>query len=331
MKLRRILTVSFLLACVSISLLDSAVPAETKPSWWLNDGICLAGNWEPLVFRVRRGPVPTNYLERYEYEHSLEAVLALKAAGANMVVTHFYKGMGMEHEAWDLEYTKKLVKLCHENGMYVGGYIGSTFFNETLYNEVPETKNWIQYNLKGEPINYSSGQYFRDRADVSNPNYREYIKGIVGKAITEYDMDLIHFDNFSSLLQFNGGLNESIRSRFREYLTDKFTEKERWTIFGFTDMSQVVPPKVDRNPMLPVYDPLVQEWINFRVDLLEDYISELSAHIRNLNPATVVEINPLGLTGANRAYTHGMYHPASAGAHGYFLERRRRSRALLPG
>ncbi|MBN2289263.1 MAG: hypothetical protein JXQ83_08010 [Candidatus Glassbacteria bacterium] len=288
------------------------VPADTdskpRPRWWLENGICLAGNWEPLAFRVRRGPVPTNYRARYEWEHSPEAVLGLKESGVNMIITHFYKGLGMEAEETELSYVKKLARLCRGNDMYLGAYIGSTLFNETLYREIPESRSWVQLDRQGERINYSATQYFRDRADCTHPGYREHIKGIVTRAVREYGMNLIHFDNTSSLFAFDIGRTENIRALFRRRLETGYTDGQRRELFGFSDVSLVEPPRLERSPMLPVTDPLAQEWTTFRVEALADYTRELSEHIDSLDPEVVMEINPLGLAGANRAYTHGMYH-----------------------
>jgi len=269
----------------------------------------LAGNWEPLAFRIRRGPIPTNYRARYEWEHSREAILGLKAAGVNMIVTHFYKGLGMKIEEPELAYTAELTRICHENGMYVGAYIGSTLFNETLYADVPESESWKQLSLSGEPIKYSASQYFRDKADFTLEGYREFIKHMVTRAIKEYDMDLIHFDNFSSMFSAQAGRTKNIQEQFRRYLKTKYTETQRKELLGFADVSLIKPPRLAGSPMLPVTDPLVQEWIVFRVEALAEYTRELSEHIRSLDPEVIVETNPLGLGGVNRAYTGGLYHP----------------------
>lgn len=65
---------------------------------------------------------------------------------------------------------------------------------------------------------------------------------------------------------------------------------------------------VANRPMEPVSDPLVQEWITFRVEALTDFIRELSEFIRTLSDKAVVEFNPHGLWGENCAYTNGMDH-----------------------
>jgi len=286
--------------------LQAAGIAE-KPRWWLEDGICFVGNWEPLVFRLRRGRVSTDYLARYEAEHSVETIQELRKAGVNTIITHFYKGMGLEHEKWDLQYTAKLCRRARENGMYVGAYIGSTLFSETLYNEIPESRSWVQLDNRGRPVIYSD-QYFRERADFTTQGYRDQIKEVVTRAITGYGMNLIHFDNFYTMFPLEAGYTEHVQRLFRRYLADRYSEDELWDRLGFSDVSAVRPPRLPRRPMQPVQDPLVQEWIEFRVQALTGFVRELSEHIRSLDPETVVEINPHGLWGENNPYSSGMDH-----------------------
>ena len=88
-----------------------ATPARkdfTEPAWW-DQGVVFVGNWEPLVFRLRRGgETPVSVVEDYLREHTEETVLRLKAAGVNMILTHFYK-TGLEAEREDVELAKQLV------------------------------------------------------------------------------------------------------------------------------------------------------------------------------------------------------------------------------
>ena len=158
---------AMLVGLVVVSELAAVRPIEQKPEWWLRDGICFVGNWEPMAFRLRRGNVPHDSQTDWEWQHAPGTADALKAAGIDMVVTHFYKGLGLEHEKRDLEYTRKIVDNLHARNMYVGGYVGSTLFSETLYEEVPGSETWKQLDHRGEPIVYGD-QYYRERADVTH-------------------------------------------------------------------------------------------------------------------------------------------------------------------
>ena len=103
----------------------------TEPAW-LDQGIVFVGNWEPLVYRRRQGgEIPIDLKQRYLREHTEATVVALKRAGVNMILTHFYK-TGLKAESDDVKLAKKLGVLCHKHGMKLGTYIGGTMFAETL-------------------------------------------------------------------------------------------------------------------------------------------------------------------------------------------------------
>ncbi len=282
-------------------------PIEQKPAWWLRDGICFVGNWEPLEFQLRRGRVPHDWRTDWEFRHSRSTIDKLHAAGINMVLTHFYKGLGLAHEREALEYTRRITGYLRANGQYVGGYVGSTLFSETLYAEVPGSERWKQLDHNGEPIVYSD-QYFRERADFTTQGYRNQIKEVVRLGIEQYDLDLIHFDNFYTMFPMDAGYTERIQQLFREYLEQKYTAEQRVERLGFSTLSHIRPPRIGDHPMEPVLDPLVQEWIVFRVEKLTGFIRELSEHIRSLSDKAAVEFNPHGIWGQNTAYTNGMDH-----------------------
>ncbi|MFH1071518.1 MAG: alpha-amylase family protein [Candidatus Glassbacteria bacterium] len=282
-------------------------PAAQKPAWWLENGICFTGNWEPLAFQVRRGAVARDWKSDYEWQHEETTVESLEAAGVNLVITHFYKGLGFEHEKQDLEYTRRLAANLKKHEMYAGAYIGSTLFSETLYAEVPGSRSWAQLDRRGEPIVYAD-QYYRERADFTHEGYREQIRKAVTLAVKDYGMDLIHFDNFYSMFPLEAGYTEHIQQLFREYLRKKYTPDELRLRLGFAQVEGLRPPRVADRPLAPVTDPLVQEWIVFRVEALTGFIRELSEHIRSLSPQVVVEFNPHGIWGENSAFSAGMDH-----------------------
>jgi len=304
-KMTPILIMSFAFGLFSVP--ESGYARSDKPDWWLQEGISFVGNWEPLSFRIRNGRVPRDWCTDYEFEHQESTVIELKKAGVNTVITHFYKGLGPQLEEEDLVYTRKLVDNLKKHGMYAGAYIGSTLFSETLYREIPEAAGWMQLDRRGEPIIYSD-QYFRERADFTQEGYRSLIKSVVTKAIREYGMNLIHFDNFYTMFPLDAGYTDQIQKLFRKYLEDKYTPEKRKVRLGFEDLSLIRPPRVAARPMEPVTDPLVQEWIEFRVEVLTGFVKELSEHIRSLDPETIVEFNPHGIWGQNNAYSNGMDH-----------------------
>ena len=52
--------------------------------------------------------------------------------------------------------------------------------------------------------------------------------------------------------------------------------------------------------------PAIQEWIDFRCHLMADALHQMAALTRSLNPEVVIEVNPHGITGGNRAWEAGL-------------------------
>ncbi|MCZ2073789.1 MAG: beta-galactosidase trimerization domain-containing protein [Bryobacteraceae bacterium] len=281
-----------------------------EPAWW-DQGVVFVGNWEPLVFRLRRGGnVPENVEELYRKEHTEETVLKLKQAGVNMILTHFYK-TGLDSEREDVELAKQLGVLCHKHGMKLGTYIGGTIFAETLLRDLPEAKEWIRYDEYGNAIRYSQ-QTYRYRPDFNHPGYVEYMKRIARIAVEEVKTDFIHFDNHALIAPPHTGNTPEINRRFREFLRKKYTPELLKRRFGFADISAVTVPawhNISRPATIsPVTDPVMQEWVDFRCADLAAYYGEVADYIRKLNPNVLVELNPHGIYGSNRAFLNGIDH-----------------------
>jgi hypothetical protein len=281
-----------------------------EPAWW-DQGVVFVGNWEPLIFRRRQGrELPVNYEELYEREHTEETVLKLKQAGVNLIITHFYKA-GLEAEREDVEYTKRLAELCHKHGMKIGTYIGGTIFAETLLRDVPEAREWIRRDEHGEPIRYGD-QTYRYRPDFNHPGYVEFMKRVIRVAIEDVKTDLIHFDNHALIAPPWTGDTPEINRRFREFFKRKYTPQQLKDRLGFSDISAVTVPTwqgvSQPSAMSPINDPLIQEWIDFRCQDFAEYYGKLAEYIRQLNPNVVVELNPHGIYGTNRAFLNGIDH-----------------------
>ena len=57
-----------------------------------------------------------------------------------------------------------------------------------------------------------------------------------------------------------------------------------------------------------IFDPVFQEWIDYRCQSMADALGQMAALIRSLNPEVVVEINPDGIGGKNNAWHSGVDH-----------------------
>lgn len=292
----------FIIGSCSKSIENRIIP--TQRPVWLKDGIVRTrGNQEPLIFRIRRGGVTTQVEEDYIKEHSEKRVKEAKDFGCNFWCTHIYKGFGFETEKEELPLAKNLAVLIHQNGMKVGTYIGSTMGYETFLNEKPEARDWLVPEYLGAPVVYGGIQYFRRRPYLAHPGYIKYIKQIIKIAIEEVGTDLIHFDNPANQARPEVFHHPLAVKQFRDFLEKKYTPEMLKKRLGFSDVSNVVPPKYISPEKLQTFDdPIAQEWIDFRCQKLADYYGELARYIRNLNPEVAVECNPHGITGVNRAW-----------------------------
>jgi hypothetical protein len=57
-----------------------------------------------------------------------------------------------------------------------------------------------------------------------------------------------------------------------------------------------------------IYDPAIQEWIDFRCQSMTDALRQMALYAKSLNPEVVIEVNPHGITGGNRAWQAGLDH-----------------------
>lgn len=280
-----------------------------EPAWW-DQGVVFVGNWEPLIFRVRHGSVGVDPEKDYRREHTEETVLKLKEAGVNMIVTHFYK-TGLDSEREDVELAKELARLCHKHGMKIGTYIGGTMFAETLLRDIPESKNWVRYDEHGDAVRYGE-QTYRYRPDFNHPGYVEYMKKVVRVAIEDVKTDFIHFDNMALIAPPWTGNTPEVNRRFREFLAKKYTPAQLKQRLGFSDISAVTVPtwhNLARPAAIsPVIDPVMQEWVDFRCQDFAAYYAALCDYARTLKPDIMMELNPHGIYGSNRAFLNAIDH-----------------------
>ena len=282
---------------------DARLP---KPSWLGKEPLVIIGNWDSMpIFRRRVGGTPAWQEEEYAREHTEEAVLKLKELGVTMAVIHFYKGYGLEAEKEHMADARRLADLCKKHGIRVGVYVGSTIAYETFLHEKPEAKEWFLERHLGRPVVYGD-QTFRKRVYFMHPGYREYMKRVVTIAIRDFKADLIHFDNTSLQAQPAIFFHPMAVEDFRAFLRKKYTPDQLKQRFGFSDVSFVEPPEIERAPV-QINDPMHQEWADFRCEQLAAYYAEMERHIRGLNPETAVESNPhSGISGRNVVWEQGV-------------------------
>ncbi len=283
---------------------------------WIENGLIDAGgSHEPYIYIVRRGGQRLDAQQISDYEQSEGLIRQLKDQGVEVFHTHLYKGFGMAAEKPDMEATIRAAAIAHRLGMKVDTYVQwNTMMYETFFAEEPRATNWIQRNISGLPIllTYGYQQSFRYRPCFSNQQYIDYLKKVVRYAVVDVKTDFIHFDNFDLNYEPDSCHCPWCVSGFRRFLKTKYTNDERRERFGFENTDFVNPPQwnIDNPPekMEIIYDPAIQEWVDFRCQLMANALQQISGYVKSLNPEVAVEINPGGINGENRTWTSGIDH-----------------------
>ena len=206
------------------------LPRDKRPDWLQQDGIVMAGSWEPLPFRIMRDSggktsIPTkSQTKDYQYEHSAHMLDTLKSLGVNFIMTHCYKGMGRKAERQSMTDAVEFARLCREKNLHVGVYTCSgSFLWESFFQEMPHAKEWILLTEDGKPVTYSGApyRYFWNR---NHPDAQAFYQQIIRFAVEDIKADLLHFDNYS---RYGPGFDENSMQRFRRHLKENFTPAQR--------------------------------------------------------------------------------------------------------
>ena len=283
---------------------------------WVDRGLIDAGgSHESYLFVVRRGGRRLDARQTADYQQSEELMRQLHSQGVEVFHTHFYKGFGMEAEREGMEETRKAAEIAHRLGMKIDTYIQwNTLMYETFFAEEPRAVNWVQRDVAGLPIllPYGYQQSFRYRPCFANQEYLTYLKKIVRYAVVEVKTDFIHFDNFDLNTEPDSCHCAACVSGFRRHLKTKYTAAQLKERFGFVNVDFVNPPQWNKeNPpskMQIIFDPALQEWIDFRCQLMADALKQMYDLVRSLNTDVALEINPAGITGQNRSWASGIDH-----------------------
>jgi hypothetical protein len=290
--------------------------AKQAQGSWVDRGLIDGGgSHEPYLFVVRRGGQRLDAKQTCDYQQSEELIRQLHSQGVEVFHTHFYKGFGMEAEREGREETRKAVDFAHSLGMKADTYLQwSTLMYETFFLEEPRAVNWIQRDVTGLPIllPYGYQQSFRYRPCFANQEYLDYLKKVVTYAVVEVKTDFIHFDNFDLNEEPDSCHCPACVSGFRKHLKKKYTAAQLKERFGFERIDFVNPPQWNsQNPpgkLQIIYDPALQEWIDFRCQLMADALEQMFDLVRSLNVNVALEINPAGITGRNRSWESGIDH-----------------------
>jgi glycosyl hydrolase family 42 (putative beta-galactosidase) len=292
------------------------VPASLPRARWLENGLIDAGGThEPYIFVLRRGGERLDARQEYEHQQSEDLIRRLKEQGVEVFHTHLYKGFGMAAEKAGMEDTRRAAEIAHRYGLKVDTYIQwNTMMYETFFTEEPRAKDWVQRDIDGRPIllTYGFQQSFRYRPCFARQEYRDYLKRIVRFAVEEVHTDFIHFDNFDLNAEPDSCHCPACVEGFRNFLKAKYSPQKSRERFGFENVGFVNPPQWNREnrpeKMEIIFDPAIQEWVDFRCQLMADALREMALYAKSLNPSVAIEINPHGVTGANRAWENAIDH-----------------------
>jgi len=241
--------------------------------------------WEPLDLYRRGGSAAgigdkraTGHWVRkwYDRMHSDEILDKLADAGVNLVTTHFYKGFGLKAEAQEMARAADFTRRAHARGIRVLGYHQfSTVIYETMLDEVPNLKDWIQRNPDGGLQTYGSATW-RWKACPIHDAFIDYLKRAVDACLIDAGMDGVEYDGTSYECWCDG-----CTAAFREFLTTHNPEpRERFGIPHFRHAR--IPPRFDSK------DPLWQEWVRFRIDLMGRRLREMRAYVHAKKPGAAL-------------------------------------------
>jgi hypothetical protein len=298
------------------SLVPVASPASLPRAQWLKNGLIDAGGThEPYLFVVRRGGQRLDAYQEYERNQSEALIRRLQEQGVEVFHTHLYKGFGMAAEKAEMQETQRAAEIAHRYGLKVDTYIQwNTMMYETFFAEEPRAKNWIQRDICGQPIllTYGYQQSYRYRPCFANQEYLDYLKKIVRYAVEEVKTDFIHFDNFDLNPEPDSCHCPACVQGFRNFLKAKYSPEQRRERLGFENVDFLNPPQWNRQnrpeKMQIIFDPAIQEWIDYRCQLMADALRHMALYAKSLNPQVAIEINPHGITGGNRAWENGIDH-----------------------
>ncbi len=260
----------------TVAVPDWIAPGKLRWVWAL---------WEPLALYTRGGSaagigsgIATGHWVRrwYERMHSDEILDKLADAGVNLVTTHFYKGFGLNAEAEEIARASDFTRRAHARGIRVLGYHQfSTVIYETMLDEVPALEQWIQRGPDGRLQTYGSATW-RWKACPSHDDFIAYLKRVVDRCLIDADMDGVEYDGTSYDCHC-----EACRQRFRRFLAEHHPQPiERFGIPHFRHVR--IPPTANAK------DPLYQEWIRFRMDLMGQRLRELRAYVHQKKPGAAL-------------------------------------------
>lgn len=185
-------------------------PAPGSVPAWAKSGTIRIARWDGGRIETAKAvlsgwpgfnpPFPDNVYTMSNW-YNLDTLHSLRDAGINVAWVTFSNGFSIPTEQNHREQLKRYIAECHRQGIHVIAYESvSNIFWEDMFQQVPESKDWVQMGADGKPVPYGSGDYSkmgrvtRYMADLANPGWRDYLKKRVDLAI-DAGADALMYDN----------------------------------------------------------------------------------------------------------------------------------------
>ncbi len=227
----------------------------------------------------------------YNRLFSENSVKELAELGITAVSTRFYNGYGLEAEKHDREDMYEFYDLCHKYGIKVFGYVQSHIFYYETFSDKSFLER-IKINFKEKPKLPDKPFYYGRSLCMNYQENIDYLK-LLMKIGYEHGLDGFHFDWWYSTACYC----DKCQELFRKYLKAHVKDSRR---LGFSNFEQVKQPPLHKNDPdnedlyfngEKISDPLMQLWIDFRVERFTMQQQELYEYMKSLSPELGLTLN----------------------------------------
>jgi hypothetical protein len=212
-----------------------AGPLQSSVPEWAKPGCIRFCRWDGGAIETAKAflsgwpgfnpPIP-DYVYTMTNWYDPRTVALLREASFNVVWVTFSNGFSIPTERAHQEQVRRYIDECHRQGIHVMAYesIGNMFW-EDMYEHVPESRNWVSLDADGKPVPYGAGDYAkmgrvtRYMADLSKPEWRDYLKKRIDLAIDAGADGVMYDNNFGTdLVEVYQDIYRYASARKRDFL-----------------------------------------------------------------------------------------------------------------
>jgi hypothetical protein len=187
-----------------------AGPPQSSAPDWARPGLVRFARWDGGPIETAKGflsgwpgmnpPIP-DFVYTTTNWYDLSTVKLLRDAHINLIWVTFSAGFSIPTEKVQRDLLRPYTDECHRHGIHVLAYESvANMFWEEMFQNVPESKDWLLKDGNGKPVPYGAGDYTkmgrvtRYMADLSKSGWRDLLKKRIDLAIAA-GMDGIMYDN----------------------------------------------------------------------------------------------------------------------------------------